>query len=264
MARRKKNVRLVGERMRILITGASSGLGKYVASQLEHYTSYEVSLYDRSKPDEYIGPYDLIVHCACNPIKDNLYEAYSNVTLLERLLTIKTEKFVLISTADVYPKVGPRVEYTDIDFNSIDNLYGKMKFLCEEILRNREQKHLILRPAGLLGEYCRNNVIVRMINNEDTTTLSAGSRLSYITHSYVYNLIFSKLQGTYNISSLDSMNLGEINEMLGFPIKKFGEYYGRFGGKDLTKLGLEGYLFPTCGEVIKEFVLERRSQDANG
>jgi len=236
----------------VLITGASSGLGKYIAATMPFHVSY-----DRDKPNEYVGPYDLIIHCACNPARDNLYEAYSNVRLLDELLNIQTKKFVFISSADVYPKGGNRSEDTAIDFRKIDNLYGQMKFLCEGIIRNREQEHLILRPTGLLGSYCRNNIIVRMLEGCDATTLREDSRMSYISHSYLYDLIFSELQGTYNISSLDSMTLGEINDMLGNPITEFGEYFGRFGEMDLSKLRRAGYTFPTCGRVIREFGVSR-------
>ena len=141
---------------KILVTGSSSGLGRYLYESLraEAFIRNE-TINDRIIIAEEL-PYDCIIHCGWN-LKSNIDSAKGlsyiseSVKLTQQLLNIPHKKFVFISTIDVYPKNNNLHEETEeINLNDVQGVYGISKLISEEIVKS-SKNYLILRLSALLG-----------------------------------------------------------------------------------------------------------------
>ena len=104
---------------RVLVTGTNSGLGKYIASQID------CSVLTRDNSESVLKKsYDTIIHCAFNSRK-NVNDYYDivrdNIFLTKDLCKIEHNKFVFISSIDVYQEE--------------DNLYKISKLMSESIVK---------------------------------------------------------------------------------------------------------------------------------
>ena len=85
---------------KVLVTGANSGLGKYIASQID------CAILTRENSKSVLDKtYDTIIHCAFNSRKNvnDYYEIVrDNIFLTKDLCKVPHNKFVFISSIDVY------------------------------------------------------------------------------------------------------------------------------------------------------------------
>ena len=141
-----------------LVTGASSGLGQFLARQLGATAGTRESL-----PEILSGGrgFDRIIHCASvSRFDSSLSElTESNIELTDRLLNVSHKRFVFISTIDVYPdRPGNRFdedfELPD-DLNSYRSAYAWSKAMAEKLVLNRAQKPLVLRWWYFPQHICR-------------------------------------------------------------------------------------------------------------
>lgn len=84
--------------------------------------------------------------------------------LMKDLDTVKADKFVHISTVDVYPNPVGVDEDTVID-GSNSQPYGRHRFLFEEFIRNRFKNACIIRLPGLFGKGIKKNFIYDLIHH---------------------------------------------------------------------------------------------------
>lgn len=249
--------------MRILITGAMSGLGRHIYETLGGIPwTRELMAEDRERIKR--GGVDVIIHCAFNSRQaidsDCLYDYLNdNVLLTKELTSIPHHKFIFISTVDVYPKrPGFHSENEIIDVNAVNGIYGLIKLMSEAVVKEHCSNHLILRCVTLLGKYSRKNSLIKMIEDSPCTlSLSGKSRFNYILHSdvsdFIQFAIKDDIYGTYNVSSSENIVLSKIADMLGKQIN-FGEYRYDVGDISNKKIVL---IFPafnkTSREVVKKF-----------
>lgn len=155
--------------MSILVTGASSGLGKFLAERLKAETLNRGD----SIPDK---SYNLIIHCAYDhKAKDELS---ANIDLLEKVLCIPHEYFIHISSVDVYqyPK---------------ESDYPKVKLELERLVRSSSDSYCIMRVGWLIGKYMRYNNFVKMFTG-DKMTLSENSAMCFTTYEQVLQYVQKK------------------------------------------------------------------------
>lgn len=107
--------------------------------------------------------YDLVV-CAAAPAKKwyaNLHPDEDRVVidnLIDHLKTVKTKRFVLISTVDVFKSPVMVDENTQINLDELQP-YGFNRRRLELFVENTFQEHLIVRLPGLVGAGLRKNII---------------------------------------------------------------------------------------------------------
>ena len=253
--------------MRVLTTGAGSGLGRHIHEKFGG-TGWTRQLTPVDREGIKREGVDLIVHCAFNPRhpvdSKSLYDYMAdNVSLTEELASIPHNEFILLSSVDVYPK-GPGLcsESEEIEADAVRGIYGVTKLMSEAIVRQRCPNHLILRCVSLLGKYARKNSLLRIVNDEPCVlTLSGDSRFNYVLHSDVSDFISfaldNQLKGTYNVASSGNVALSQVADMLGKKVE-FGEYRYDVGNIDNCKITS---IFPafkkTSEDVVTEFVGER-------
>ncbi len=231
--------------MKILVTGSSSGLGKFLSENLK------CDVFNRNKNFESLE-YDVIIHCAwdCrNTVnqRDLLDYVNNNIFLTKRLIEeLKFKKMIFLSSVDVYPKNSDRIESSDIDVNLIKNIYGKSKLICEEIVK-KSQNYLILRSAGIIGKNKLPKGILNIFKNGETT-LTSDSVVNYITHGDILSVINQYINcdiiknETINVTSDTSLYMKEM-ECFVYPIK-YGTYNYDVDFVDNTK-------FKNCFPNIK-------------
>lgn len=238
-----------------LITGTSSGLGKYLHGNLGG-----ISL-NREKIQK--NGAEIMIHCAFNSQqspKDIEQYFRDNVLLTEELTNIPHKKFIFISSVDVYPKNSKRHREEELlDVNKTDSLYAKTKFLSEEVVKKNCPNFLILRCGALLGKDARQNSLIKIIKEKNPTlTLSPDSSFNYILHKDVLEFIKfaieKDLQGIYNLVSYKNITLKQAADLVKKKVN-FGRYIYSVGYIDNSKVTSIAPSFEkTSEEVIRQYL----------
>lgn len=169
--------------MRILITGANGQLGRELSKQFNFGENQllltdvddlnitdinEVQLYlNKNKPD-------LIINCAAHTNVDKCETDFDNAFKINAIgpknlasagFAIGAE-IVHISTDYVFDGEGS-TSLTEFDGTNPQTAYGKTKLYGEELVRNLNPKHYIIRTAWLYGD--GSNFVKTMLNLSKTT-----------------------------------------------------------------------------------------------
>lgn len=205
---------------KILISGASTGLGNYLLRKIpgaEHF--------DRNLLDNYIARrsfYDAIIHCAydasCPETPDEMFGYLSsNLFLTRSLIDLDCKKFVYISSVDVYPKNETRVfdEFYSFDPTKIVGAHPCMKIFNESMVSIKSPESLILRPSLMIGYAARLNTVTRLCRGDSGPfTLHPDSTFDLVTHEMVAEFLQmalnTELSGIYNVCTGAPISLAKI------------------------------------------------------
>ena len=170
---------------KVLVTGAGSGLGKYIASNVECVAlTRENSEYVFRKHQHF----DVIIHCAFNASKNtNSYYKIleDNIFLTKRLCSLSHNKFVFLSSIDIY-----REE---------DNLYKTTKLMAESIVRELATSPLVVRASAIIGPTMRKNSLLRILDDDKPTlSLSENSTFNYVLQSDILSMIQVSASNNYS------------------------------------------------------------------
>jgi len=211
--------------MRILVTGARKGLGAFLCS---YWKEWECDAFTRGTWLLPHSEYDVVVHCAFNtknnPSDCELAEYFQdNIILTHELLKIQAKRFVFISSIDVYPEDHEyKTENDDIDINSVRNIYGQCKLVCEDMV-SRHDDYLILRCGGIIGPNKIPRSITNIIENRHSS-LTKNSTVNYVHQKTIADLIMTPdvQRKTVNVVSDESMTISEMEEL--YPGITYGLY----------------------------------------
>tara|TARA_R110002074_G_scaffold219594_1_gene390230 strand:+ start:766 stop:1458 length:693 start_codon:yes stop_codon:yes gene_type:complete len=224
---------IVSSTNKILVTGVTSGLGKYIYENVPDCVGLTRGNRHYVLKDEY----DLIIHCAFssergNDVSDNFDFIDSNILLTNELVNTKHTKFIYISSLAVY----------DEGYSN----YKSTKLYSESIVEKKSDNFLIVRVPAMLGVDIRPNSIWKILNEKKPQlTLHQDSTFNYVLHSDVLDYILSGVSGISDFISDENITLGKVNEILdGSCI--FGDY------KFVTP-ELDGVKWKTTEKVIEEF-----------
>lgn len=211
---------------KILITGTSSGLGKFLSKSLPGCVS--VTRENKHYPNL---EYDLIIHCAYNTKEkaDKYKILQDNIFFTKNLCKLKTKKFVYISTIDVYKEEK--------------NEYNILKSLAESIIRKECKNYLLLRCSAMIGKDMRKNNLLKIIeDNEPILSLTKDSTFNFIRHEQILQIIvdsFDKnISGIYDVVSNNNVMLEEISKFFEKNCQ-YGSYKYITSEIDNTKLKLD-------------------------
>lgn len=211
--------------MNVLVSGASSGLGRYLKRK------FRAKAFSRFSPDERPDNYDVIIHCAQAPMNDpmNLYNDFHECRLLaKRLLNWRPKKFVFISSVDVYPKgCFMADELLGINPSDVIGAYAISKLMVEGMVQAMSENWLILRCGALLGPDMRSNHFTRMFFGPVQIGLSPASSFNYVRYEDVAALIEAGMQvdggRIVNCISSHSVTLGALSRDISHKVD-FGLY----------------------------------------
>ena len=105
---------------------------------------------------------------------DDLQSIYN---LAKYFKDIKTKRFILFSTIDIYNQF-PSDEDTIIDITKT-SFYGKNRFLLENFVANYFPLHNIIRLPGLFGEGLKKNIIYDLLNNNLSYKINANDHFQW-------------------------------------------------------------------------------------
>ena len=241
--------------MKILVSGARSGLGKYLKELFNSDEFNRGSVIDEFK----FKKYDVIVHCAYDFTAD-VNEIESNTELTRKLLGIEHKRFIYISSVDVYPSKSIGSEDLNISYLDLDNDYSISKLMSESLVKLYGIHPLILRPSVMLGAYMRENSLLKMFSKSPSVlTLSSNSSFNYVLHedvgSFIKHCIFNRIAGVYNVSSKKNITLIDIKYEYELNDICFGKYFYETTSIDTSKIIAEYPIFKKSSrQVIKIFI----------
>jgi len=247
--------------MKVLISGAASGLGRYLQRQFQGHSLTRNNSIDELKKNKY----DVIIHCASNPravTRGFELSRYieDNFLLTQRLLEIEHRKFVFISTVDVYPKESNTSEELDIDLDDLQGGYPITKLMSESLVMSCGSEPLILRPTSMLGIDMRPNSLFKMFTSPAChITLSESSIFNYVLHedigSFIEYCLVEGIEGVYNVASQGNIELKDLVDYYGLRHVTFGTYNYNVGVIDTTKIIDEYPLFDKSTRyVVSNFI----------
>lgn len=245
------------KRNNFLITGTSSGLGKYLYSNLGGVAFNRENIEEQET--------EVIIHCAFNRTKDvttqNLHQYLAdNIFLTKKLAKIPHKKFIFISSVDVYPKNNSKhLEDEAIEINQVAGMYAITKLMSESLVGNLCPNFLILRCSALLGKDSKANSLIKIINQDyPTLALSSVSTFNYILHKdvleFIKMAIAKDLQGIYNLAASENITLSQVADLLKKEVN-FGSYIYSVGNIDNSKAAsILPSLKKDSNEIIAQFV----------
>jgi len=218
---------------KFLITGTSSGLGRYLLEELGgtpfHRTDIEKEIKNHRQ-----NYYDVIIHCAADarnfiPPDELCNYHQSNVELTKKLTEIPHGLFVFTSSCAVYPNplrensetdILPNLPETNPPPQQIYYLYGLFKLLTEQIISRNTKKSMILRCVSVVGRTSRLNNITKVLRNDPSPlTLRADSSLNLVSMDQIKRFVelasAQNITGIFNTSATQNATLEEIAKAIG-------------------------------------------------
>lgn len=255
--------------MQVLTTGTKSGLGRHVLKVFGGY-SWNRDILTEEKDHLLKTGVDVIIHPAVNTQREieinssNLAQYISdNLLLTEELLNIPHQKFIYISTCDVYlnPRNSdPHTEDEIIDLNDmkkVKGIYGLTKLMSESLVQQNGKDFLILRSVTPLGIYSRKNTILKILQDDPCSV--------YLTPSSLYNCVLyedfsdfirftiqNKITGIFNVASSETISLREIGELAGKKVT-YGNYHYDVGCFSNQKIAS---VFPAFQKTSREVIIQ--------
>ena len=184
---------------KILVSGASSGLGRYLHANLAGDKFYR----DNAEKNPSVDVcYDMVIHCAFGqPNKNQTYNEYIEYQkdICQKIIKYKCKKLVFISSIECHLN------------ESIQSEYAKAKRIIEKLIIKNCKDFLILRVGLLFGSKMRPNQMLRIaIEDSPNLTLDNQSTFSYVEYKDVLESILSNQIGTKTIVANRLMSLKEV------------------------------------------------------
>mgnify|MGYP005995040559 CR=1 FL=1 len=99
-------------------------------------------------------------------------------SIKEILDTIKCNKFILISTIDVYDNINGELN-EDSNILGNNHIYGRNRYLFEEYIKKKFNNYHIIRLPGLFGKGLKKNIIYDLINNNNVNDINSNSEFQW-------------------------------------------------------------------------------------
>ena len=170
-----------------MLAGATGFVGGNIARQ-KSFDCYSNSTNFKAAAGQH---FDLLVFSAAPALKwwANAHPAddYSIICdLIGTLSQVSVDRFVLISTIDVYPNVQGVDETSAIDADA-NAPYGRHRYLLECAVRERFPKHHIVRLPGLFGPGLKKNILYDLICKNMVDKINPMSRFQWYPLSRIWS-----------------------------------------------------------------------------
>ncbi len=148
-------------------------------------------------------------------IKKPLEDKKRIKNLIDNLQSIKTKKFVLISTSEVYGKKKNCLE-TNQNLHNINTNYGLNRLMLETFVEKKFQNNFILRLPIVYGKNFLKNCIYDLINKNEIYKLNGSDLIQ------IYNVANLKKDIKFVIKNkIKKLNISSKPIKLGILAKKF-------------------------------------------
>lgn len=244
-----KNLKFIND----CIIGYSGTIGRHLCSKAKFKYKYNSKNIKKITNKNF----DRIICCAApgsmvaanqNPNKD-----LKNIKkLIKYLCLVKTKKFILISTIQVFSKLN--YKNNDEDSKNLNNkfAYGKNRRVLEKFCEKKFKNVLIIRLPSLFGRYIKKNFIFDIINS--LPTFLSSKKFKFISNKLHSNIrdffisIYKKNNDNYYINR----NLLKNNLKKNNLIKFFKKY--NYVASSLTNPGSK-FQYYNLENLIKDIKL---------
>jgi len=233
---------------KILITGTSSGLGKYLSDNIKCVSLTRENsshIFDEHRDTHF----DMILHCAFNSskkIKDYYSYAEDNIFLTKRLLGLSHNKFVFFSSIDIY--------------RDEDSPYKVTKLISEALVNSLSPGSLVLRLSAILGSSLKKNTLMKILQDEHPNlTLSGDSTFNYILEEDILGFVdevrrHKEISGNMDFIANGNISLEKVAEKYDKQVR-FGSYiYTTPDLKNIKIKKLFSHLALSSEENIERFI----------
>jgi len=179
-----------------MTTSALIGHTGFVGSNLARQAAF-ADCFNSKNIEEMRGKsYDLVVCAGVSAVKwwankNPEQDAAGIARLVDVLATVRSERFVLISTIDVYPKPVDVDESTPLE-GVPNHAYGTHRYELERTLAKTFRNYHVLRLPGLFGPGLKKNVIYDLMNDNGLDVINPDSVFQY----YDLSLLWSDVEKT--------------------------------------------------------------------
>jgi sugar phosphate isomerase/epimerase len=163
---------------------ARVGYTGFVGSNMLQFYTFD-KFYNSKNFEEAVGKhFEEIIFCGIPAVKwfanKNPIEDANIIENIEKILnTITCDKFILISTIDVYNNTNCfSNEESPIHF-SVNHAYGKNRYLFEKYIEKKFENHFIIRLPALFGKGLKKNIIFDLINNNQIEHIPVNSSFQW-------------------------------------------------------------------------------------
>jgi len=181
----------------LALIGSSGFVGTNLKKQYNFSHFYNSSNYE----------YETVFCAAPSAIKwkankepaEDLQQIYN---LVKYFKDIKTKRFILFSTVDVY-NYFPSDEDSVIDITKT-TFYGKNRFLLENFVMKYFNLYNIIRLPGLFGEGLKKNIIFDLLNDNINYKINANDSYQWFylkDLSLIINKVIKQNISIYNVST---------------------------------------------------------------
>jgi sugar phosphate isomerase/epimerase len=179
-----------------------------------------------------------------NPKEDT--ELFCNIKNI--LKTMKINKFILISTIDVYDNINGNF---DEDYMCItdNHAYGKNRYLFEEFVKKTFNNHYIIRLPGLFGYGLKKNILFDLINNNNVDKISINTSFQWYSLNWLNDDIEKIINTNIRICNLftEPIHTKDIIKYFNYPLHTFTglqniEYNLKTKYSKLFNCDLDGYI----------------------
>ena len=154
----------------------------FVGSNLHRQAAFD-DVFRSTNIGEIAGrQFDLVVCAGISAVKwkanqDPAADRAGIATLREALESVTAQRFVLISTVDVYPAVRGVDEQTDC--SAPNHAYGAHRLAFEDFVRSRFPTHHVVRLPGLYGPSLKKNVLYDLLHDHRCGFIDPAARFQW-------------------------------------------------------------------------------------
>ena len=224
--------------------------GNYLNNKCFKYMVHNIS-----EPLNYDGKIDYIIHAASNtyplqyaldPIGTITTNTWGTKNLLDLSVEKNVEKFLFVSSFEVYGKLENKTEIVENDFGTVDctvlrNCYPESKRVSESLcIAYSEQKNVdvsIARLSRVFGptmnyesSLATAQFIKNGINKEDIVLKSDGTQK--YSYNYVADAVTSLLTILINGEDKEAYNVSD--EKFNLQLKEFAQIVANYTGKKVV------------------------------
>ena len=137
------------------------------------------------------------------------------MSLIDDLKTIKANKFILISTSEVYGKKKNCLE-SNVNLKNINTNYGLNRLMLETFIEKKFNNNFVLRLPIVYGKNFSKNCIYDLINNNEIHKLNGSDLIQ------IYNVANLKKDINFVIKNrIQKLNISSKPVKLSFLANKF-------------------------------------------
>jgi nucleoside-diphosphate-sugar epimerase len=225
-----------------MTTSLLVGSSGFIGSQLERSMQFSESVNSSSPILDFTG--DLVVCAAPSAVKwianaDPESDLVCIKKLIARLERIKTRRFVLVSTVDVYQNVADANELSPLVGPEFP--YGFNRSLLERWVSEKFEFSQIFRVGGVVGPGLKKNPVFDLRNNHNLNLLNANSQLQFLPIQKIRDAILdSRLLEIREMNlTAPPVSLGNIAQVAGITLQDSGPIQ-HYNVKTLTDAAHQG------------------------